>query len=70
MWTINLRLAQLQPASWNANRMNDDGIARLRESMTRFGVVQNLVARSMDDGNSEVLSGNQRLQVLRELGQR
>ena len=39
---------------------------RLRESIVRYHLVQNLVVRH--DCTYEVLSGNQRLQVLRELG--
>ena len=41
---------------------------RLKASLGRYGMVQNLVVRRMGDGRYEVLSGNQRLQVLRELG--
>ncbi len=65
---MNLRLEQLQDAPWNPNRMDDVTLKRLVESMTRFGMVQNLVVRPIGKGQYEVLSGNQRLQVLRKLG--
>ena len=39
----------------------------MRESISRFGLVENLVVRPIDD-EFEVLGGNQRLQVLREAG--
>ncbi len=64
---INLHLEQLQEAPWNPNRIDDAMVERLRESLTRYGMVQNLVVRPLSDGRYEVLSGNQRLQVLREL---
>ena len=64
---MNLRLERLQDAPWNPNRMYDVTLKRLIESMTRFGVVQNLVVRPIGEGDYEVLSGNQRLQVLRKL---
>ncbi len=65
---MNLRLERLQDAPWNPNRMDDVTLKRLVESMTRFGMVQNLVVRPIGKGQYEVLSGNQRLQALRELG--
>ena len=65
---MNLRLERLQDAPWNPNRMDDVTLKRLIESMTRFGMVQNLVVRPIGEGDYEVLSGNQRLQVLRKLG--
>ena len=65
---MNLRLERLQDAPWNPNRMDDVTLKRLIESMTRFGMVQNLVVRPIGEGDYEVLSGNQRLQALKELG--
>ena len=67
MQTTELQLTQLQPAIWNANRMDDAALDRLRESLARYGLVQNLVVRPITEGTYEVLSGNQRLQVLREM---
>ena len=43
-------------------------LSRLRESITRFGLVGNFVVRLLPGGLYEVLSGNQRLGVLAELG--
>jgi ParB family chromosome partitioning protein len=62
-----LPLEQLKEAPWNPNQMDQAMLSRLRESLTRYGLVQNLVARPLSNGSYEVLSGNQRLQVLREL---
>jgi ParB family chromosome partitioning protein len=67
MQMVNLPLDQLQEALWNPNQMDEATMNRLRESLTRYGLVQNLVVRPLDKGCYEVLSGNQRLQILREL---
>ena len=68
MELMNLRLERLQDAPWNPNRMDDVTLKRLIESLTRYGMVQNLVVRPLGKGSYEVLSGNQRLKVLRDLG--
>lgn len=67
MKAVDLALSQLQEAPWNANRMDEDMGARLRESLRIFGLVENLVVRPVGRGRYEVLSGNQRLRVLREV---
>jgi len=41
-------------------------LQRLRSSILKYGFIQNLVVRRIDNGY-EVLSGNQRLKLLREL---
>jgi len=64
---VDLPLDQLREAEWNPNSMSNELLAKLRESIVRFGVVENLVVRPLD-GDYEVLNGNQRLTVYRELG--
>lgn len=68
MKVIELPLSALREAPWNPNRMDQPMLGRLRESLSRYGLVGNLVVRSLGDGQYEVLSGNQRLKVLRENG--
>jgi DNA modification methylase len=60
----------LVEAPWNANRLPAATLAKIRRSIERFGLVENLVARPHPEqaGKLEVLSGNHRLRVLRELG--
>src|SRR5208283_5564975 len=67
MEIIEIPINQLSEASWNANRADDVTMARLRTSIIRYSMVQNLVVRPI--GNRfEVLSGNQRFRLLGELG--
>ncbi len=63
-------LAQLVEAAWNPNRMPPGLLARLRRSIVEFGVVEPLVARPYpgEPVRYEVISGNQRLAVYRDLG--
>jgi ParB family chromosome partitioning protein len=68
MQVVDLPLSQLKEAPWNPNQTDDAMLDRLRESLTRFGLLTNLVVRPIAQDTYEVLSGNQRLQVLRELG--
>ena len=67
MKVVDLPLDQLRVAEWNPNSMSDELLAKLRESIVRFGVVENLVVRRIQ-GGYEVLNGNQRLTVYRDLG--
>ena len=68
MNVVELPIDQLRDAAWNPNVMDEAMLARLRESLTRFGTVQNLVVRPLDEDRYEVLAGNQRFRVLREMG--
>jgi ParB family transcriptional regulator, chromosome partitioning protein len=63
-------IEELHEAKWNANCMNEATRDRLRQSVRHFGQVENLVVRRTGDHSYEVLSGNQRLKVLRELGRK
>ncbi|MFC1947962.1 ParB/RepB/Spo0J family partition protein [Chloroflexota bacterium] len=64
MNTLDIRIDKLQPAPWNANRMDEAGIERLKESLSRYGLVEPLVVRPLPDDKYEVLSGNQRLKAI------
>ncbi len=68
MKLTELPVTRLTEATWNPNHMDPAMLSRLRVSIRRFGMVGNLVVRPLPDGLHEVLSGNQRLQVLAELG--
>lgn len=68
MNVIGIPLSELREASWNPNVMNHGMTRLLRSSIYRNGLVENLVVRLMDDGIYQVLSGNQRLKVLRDMG--
>ena len=59
---------ELHNAPWNANRVPEDVLAKVRRSIADFGVVENLVARARPEGGYEVISGNHRLGIYREMG--
>jgi ParB family chromosome partitioning protein len=61
-------LCQLKEAPWNANKMDVAMLSHLQESISRYGIVENLVVRKLQDETFEVISGNQRLNALREAG--
>lgn len=61
-------LRDLHNAPWNANRVTDDVLEKVRRSVADFGIVENLVARPRPEGGFEVISGNHRLGIYRELG--
>jgi ParB family transcriptional regulator, chromosome partitioning protein len=63
-----IRISMLYGATWNSNRMDDDMLEKLKESLVRYGLVNPLVVRLIADSQYEVLSGNQRLRVIREMG--
>ena len=64
MKTVDISSTKLRPAPWNPNQMDERMMERLRESISRYGLVEPLVVRPLDDSLYEVLSGNQRLRVL------
>ena len=68
MKTIDLPIEQLHEAPWNVNEMDQAKFQHLKNSISRYGLVENLVVRVLDRDRCEVLSGNQRLHVLADLG--
>ncbi|APV44772.1 chromosome partitioning protein, ParB family [Dehalogenimonas formicexedens] len=67
MKIITLPLTVLVEAPWNPNQMDEAGFERLKNSLTRYGLVEPLVVRPIQS-LYEVLSGNQRLKVIKDIG--
>jgi len=65
---FDLQVDQLREAPWNPNAMDETMMARLGESVRRYGVVENLVVRQTGQDTYEILSGNQRLRLLKKTG--
>ncbi len=68
MKVVEIAVKQLREAPWNPNEMDEAMMAPLRESLRRYGLVGNLVVRNVGDDVHEVLSGNQRLRLIKETG--
>jgi len=51
MEIINLPLDQLCEAPWNPNRMEEEMLSKLRRSISRYGLVENLVVRPSAGGH-------------------
>jgi DNA modification methylase len=70
MDTIQIDIERLVEAEWNANRVPPGRLEKIRRSILEFGLVENLVARPHPEQPDcfEVLSGNHRLRLLKELG--
>ena len=66
MGVIELPIEVLKEAAWNVNQVDGAMMQRLRTSIEKYGLVQNLVVRQVT-GGYEVLSGNHRLRLLKEL---
>ncbi len=64
---VHLPLDQLREAPWNPNQMTPSSLSKLERSVERFGLTGVLVVRPIGDDLYQVLSGNQRHQVLRKL---
>jgi len=65
---VELDLEKLQRAPWNSNEMDEAMLYHLRTSIKRYGLLDNLVVRPVANNCYEVLSGNQRLKILKEMG--
>jgi len=68
MKTTSLPIENLNEAPWNANEMDETMCNYLKESINKYGLVQPLVVRPISESEYEVLSGNQRLKIIKELG--
>ena len=65
---MEIPMTNLRAAPWNPNQIDPNMASRLRESLNRFGLVEYPVVRQLTNGHYEVLSGNQRLRLLEEMG--
>jgi len=65
---IELDLDLLQAATWNSNETDETMLQHLRTSIRKYGLLGNLVVRLIGTNCYEVLSGNQRLRILKEIG--
>lgn len=58
MEVSDIPIRQLVEATWNPNHMDNDMVSRLKVSLDRYGLIENLVVRALDEGVYEVISGN------------
>lgn len=66
---VEVPLAKLEPHPANANLMSDDLRKKLAANIRRSGKYPPLIVRPIGDGQFQLLDGEQRWHVLRDLGE-
>lgn len=61
---------KLVVAKWNYKSNNEELEGKLKQNLKENGVVQNLLIRPLKGGKYEVVNGNHRLKLLKELGEK
>jgi len=64
---ITIPLSKLTSAPWNYKADNPELAEKLKNNIKRNGQIENIVIRELDTGFYEVVNGNHRLDVLKEL---
>lgn len=60
-------IKKMVPADWNYKEDDEEKAENLRNNIKRIGQVENILIRELDTGFLEVINGNHRLPVFKEL---
>ena len=63
----HININELKSSEFNPRTWSDHQLAKLRESIEKFGVVDPLIVNTHPSRKNIVIGGNMRLQVLQEL---
>jgi len=67
MGFIEMPLDKLVKADWNYKTEDKDKQEKLKENIKRNGQIENIIIRELETGYFEVVNGNHRLSVLKDL---
>ena len=65
---VYVSISNLKPSEYNPRKWNDDQINSLKESVTRFGMVDPIICNSAPERLNVVIGGHFRLKVAKDLG--
>lgn len=65
---VTVAVADLKPAAYNPRIWNDEQTAALKESISRFGLVDPLIANKASGRKNVLIGGHFRLHVAKEMG--
>jgi len=63
-----IKVADLKPAVYNPRKHDKQSAEKLKESVTRFGIVDPIIVNSAPERNNIVIGGHFRLEVAKEMG--
>ena len=70
MGFIEIPIDKLVKADWNYKTEDPDKQEKLKENIKRNGQIENIIIRELETGYFEVVNGNHRLTVLKDLKQK
>lgn len=65
---MEISVKKLKPAEWNYKKDDDEKALKLLSNIKRNGQLENIIVRDIGRGKFEVVNGNHRLPVFKELG--
>src|SRR3989344_2400401 len=65
---VEVSISELKPSEYNPRKWSKDAIQQLKESMTRFDIVDPIIANGASERKNIVIGGHFRLKVAKDLG--